>query len=385
VEKTQELDASILVIDDELGMREGCRRALTPRGSRVSTAENGAEGLHKLREESFDLVLLDAMMPGIGGLEFLDYIREHDPDLVCVMITGYATVDLAAQAMKQGAYDFLSKPFTSDELIAVVQRGLDERSRRLALRQAREREQEARQLERARQEAAKLDAMESRFMLVVVHELRNPAGVIKNYLQLMRSGYVDDDEWDEYLEKLDLRAGQLLDMLDDLLELAHLKQTRSLPKLQPVDAAEVLEDLAGKLRPVAEEKGLDFEVEIRTRPTVLAQAGHLRSLWTNLIENAIRYTSRGQVRVTLSEQDGQMVSSVADTGIGISTEELARIFQEFYRSDQAKAEVGLGTGLGLPIANQIVKLYEGTIQVDSTPGQGATFSVSLPGGRALER
>ena len=301
--ESRERDSTILVIDDELGMREGCRRALTPRGLRVSTAENGAEGLHKLREESFELVLLDAMMPGMGGLEFLDYIRKHDPDLVCVMITGYATVDLAAQAIKQGAYDFLSKPFTSDELVAVVQRGLDEHRRRLVHRQAKEREEEARQLERARQEAAKLDTIESRFMLVVVHQLRNPAGVIKSYLQLMRSGYVDEDEWDEHVEMLDLRAGQLLDMLDDLLELADLKQTRSPLKLQQVDAAVVLEELARQLRPVAQAKGLGFEIEIQAKPSVLSQPGHLRSLWTNLMENAIRYTPRGQVRVTLSEQD----------------------------------------------------------------------------------
>ena len=96
MENGQEPYANILVIDDEMGVREGCRRALTPRNMRVSTAESGAEGLRKLREESFDLVLLDAMMPGLSGLEFLDYAREHDPELVCVMITGYATVDLAA-------------------------------------------------------------------------------------------------------------------------------------------------------------------------------------------------------------------------------------------------------------------------------------------------
>lgn len=378
MEESQELGGSILVIDDELGMREGCRRALTPWGLRVATAENGAEGLQKLRGESFDLVLLDAMMPGLSGLEFLDYVREHGPDLVCVMITGYATVDLAAQAMKQGAYDFLSKPFTSDELLAVVQRGLDESRRRLAVKQARERKEEARELERARQEAAKLDAIESRFMLVVVHELRNPATVIKSNLQLMRTGYVSEDEWDEYLEALDLRAGQLLDMLDDLLDLAHLKQRLSPPQLQPVDAAEVLEELARQLWPAAEAKGLRLEVEIQARPTMLALPGHLRSLWTHLIENAICYTSRGQVRVTLSEQDGQLVTTVADTGIGISAEELGRVFQEFYRSEAAKAQMELGTGLGLPIADQIVKLYQGRIEVESVPGQGTRLGVRLP-------
>jgi signal transduction histidine kinase len=360
-----ETTASVLVIDDEVGMREGCRRALTPYRIQVTTAEHGVEGLRKLREGQFDLILLDAMMPGMSGLELLDRIHEHDPDIICVMITGYATVELAAQAMKQGAHDFLPKPFTADELLAVVQRGLEERRRRLVLRQEREREEEALQLARTQQEIAKFDAIESRFMLVIVHELRNPAGVLKNYLQLMRAGYVDDDEWDEYLEKLDLRAEQLLNMLDDLLELAYLKGDAKPSKLKVVPAADVLEEVERKLRPTAEAKGLEFDVQIQDRPTIMTQPGHLQSLWTHLIDNAIRYTPRGQVRVTLSEREGQMVSTVTDTGIGISTEELTRIFQEFYRSESARAEVELGTGLGLSI-------------VDSNPGEGTTFSVYLP-------
>jgi two-component system sensor histidine kinase SenX3 len=280
--------------------------------------------------------------------------------------------------MKQGAQDFLPKPFTSDELLTVVQRGIAERQRRLALKQQMAREEETLQLERARQEMAKLDAIESRFMLVIVHELRNPAGVIKNYLQLLRSGYVDEDEWDEYLKKLDLRAGQLLNMLDDLLELAHLKGRHGAVKPRPVAVADILEGVAAQFRSAAEAKGLDLKVQIHTRPTMMAEAAHLQSLWRNLIDNAIRYTPSGRVSVTLSEKEGQIVAAVSDTGIGVSTEELTRIFQEFYRSDGAKQEVELGTGLGLPIANQVIKIYGGRIEVDSVPGQGSTFTVSFP-------
>ena len=370
--------ANVLVIDDEIGMREGCRRALTPHGFQVSTAEHGAEGLRKLREEQFDIVLLDVMMPGISGLEMLGRIHEHDPDLICIMITGYATVDLAAQAMKQGAHDFLPKPFTSDELLTAVQRGLAERARRQALRQQAQQEEEALQLERARQEMARLDAIESRFMLVIVHELRNPAGVIKNYLQLMRSGYIDKDEWDEYVENLDLRASQLLAMLDDLLELAHLKEMLSPAKRKPVEVAEVLEGVVSAMQPAAKAKGLDLEVQVLARPTMPVGSNHLHTLWTNLLDNAIKYTPAGSILVTLEEQDGQLVTAVSDTGIGISTEELARIFEEFYRSEAAKAEVPLGTGLGLAIVNQIVKVYKGTIEVDSAPGKGSKFTITLP-------
>ncbi|HSR35295.1 MAG TPA: response regulator [Anaerolineae bacterium] len=370
--------AHILVIDDEIGMREGCRRALTPHGYHVKTAEHGVEGLRELRGGQYALILLDAMMPGMSGLELLEKIHQHDPNIICVMITGYATVDLAAQAMKQGAYDFLPKPFTSDELLAMVRRGLEERQRRLALEQQKALEEEILQLERTRQEVAKLDAIESRFMLVIVHELRNPAGVIKNYLQLMRAGYVDADEWDEYLEKLDQRASQLLNMLDDLLELAHLKEMLKVANLKSVATAQVLEDVAREIRPVAEAKGLDFRVRIQASPTMSAQPAHLKSLWTELIDNAIRYTPSGQVRVTLDEQNMQMITTVIDTGIGISTEELTRIFQEFYRSESAREQVAMGTGLGLPIVNQVIKLYEGTINVDSVEGQGSTFTVRLP-------
>ena len=215
-------------------------------------------------------------------------------------------------------------------------------------------------------------------MLVIVHELRNPAGVLKNYLQLMRAGYVDEDEWDEYLEKLEQRAGQLLGMLDDLLELAHLKEIPSPSKLKPVDAADILEVVAHSFQPVADAKGLGLRVQIQARPTILAQPGHLQSLWKHLIDNAIRYTAGGQVTVALDEQDGRLVTRVTDTGIGVAADELARIFEEFYRSDSARAEAELGTGLGLPITNQIVKIYQGTIQVDSVPGHGSTFSIHLP-------
>ncbi len=370
--------ANILVIDDEIGMREGCRRALIPQGFRVSTAENGAEGLRKLHEEKFDLILLDAMMPGLSGLELLERIHQIDPDVICVMITGYATVDLAAQAMKQGAHDFLPKPFTSDELLAAVQRGLEERQRRQALKKQQQREDELRQLERVRREAAKIDALESRFMLVLVHELRNPAGTIKNYVQLMRSGYVDPEEQEEYLARLDRRATQLLNMLDELLELAHLKKMPGPARMVPVALADVLEEVVRQTAPAARDKGLEVEVQIQSRPTLKGEAAHFQSLWKNLIDNAIQYTPAGYIRVTLTEQDGHVVGAVADSGIGISTEDLGRIFQEFYRSEAAKAQVELGTGLGLAIVNQILKIYRGTIQVDSVPGQGSTFTFYLP-------
>ena len=157
-----------------------------------------------------------------------------------------------------------------------------------------------------------------------------------------------------------------------------LKEIPSTSKLSPVDAADILEAVALGFQPVAEAKGLDLRVQIQARPAVWINPGHIRSLWKHLIDNAIRYTSRGQITVTLDELDGTMETCVTDTGLGVSTDELARIFEEFYRSDAAKEQLELGTGLGLPIVNQIVKIYQGTILVDSSPGDGSTFQIQLP-------
>jgi len=163
------------------------------------------------------------------------------------------------------------------------------------------------------------------------------AGVIKSYLRYMRSGYADASETDECLGKLEQRADQLLAMLDDILELAYLKANTGPFKSAPVQAAEVLEEVVGNLQSAAEAKGLQLIVHLHGRPVVPVKPNHLRSLWTRLIDNAIRYTPEGQVIVTLDEEGGWLVATVADTGIGISDEDLRCVFQEFYRSQSARA------------------------------------------------
>lgn len=117
----------LLVVDDEPGMREGCRRILEPEGHEVVTAADGEQALELVAKQSFDLALIDLRMPGMGGLEVLAALLEHDPDLVCVIITAFATLETAVTATKTGAYDYLAKPFTPDELLLVVGKALAHR------------------------------------------------------------------------------------------------------------------------------------------------------------------------------------------------------------------------------------------------------------------
>ena len=117
----------ILVVDDEKGIREGCRRILTSEGYAVDVAENGKQGLDMVKAKSYDLLLVDLMMPVMSGMEFMDAVRQLDTEIIMIVITGFATVETAVEAMKHGAYDYIPKPFTPDQLLSVLNRGLEKR------------------------------------------------------------------------------------------------------------------------------------------------------------------------------------------------------------------------------------------------------------------
>ena len=371
----------ILVVDDELGIREGCRRALTPHSFEVDTAENGPMGLRKLREGRFDVLLLDAMMPGMSGLEVWQQAQQLDPDLICIIITGYATVELAVQATREGAHDFIAKPFTSELLLQVINRQLERRQLRREVERVQALQEEARELARAKAELEKLETIEGRFMLNMVHILRAPVAVLQNSIQLIRKGYVPPEEQPALLERAEQRAGELLTTLDDLLLLAYLKESVGLTKAETVSIADVLEEVLTTLKGQADQRGVSVSLKVDDRPHVVANADYIKTLWTHLLSNAIRYTSEGgQVTVSLraDREQGQVIGAVSDTGIGVATEDISRIFEEFYRTEEAKAMQESGTGLGLPIVQQVVEKYGGTVEVESVVGQGSTFRFTLP-------
>jgi two-component system sensor histidine kinase/response regulator len=381
VGETMDTPIRILVVDDELGIREGCKRALTPHGFEVEIAENGPTGLRKLREGRFDVLLLDAMMPGMSGLEMWQQTKQLAPDLICIIITGYATVELAVQATREGAHDFIAKPFTSELLLQVINRQLERQQLRREAERVRALEEEARELARAKAELEKLEAVEGRFMLNMVHILRAPVAVLQNSIQLIRKGYVPPEEQPALLERAEQRAGELLTTLDDLLMLAYLKEGVGLTKAETVSVADVLEEVLTTLKGQADWQGVTVKVEVVDRPHVTANPDYIKSLWTHLLSNAIRYTpEEGQVTVLLQmdQEQGQVIGTVSDAGIGMAVEDIPRIFEDFYRTEEAKAMQETGTGLGLPIVQQVVEKYGGTIEVESVVGQGSTFRFTLP-------
>jgi DNA-binding NtrC family response regulator len=166
----------VLVIDDEESMRDSCSQIIVKTGCRVEAAEDGASGLEKVRGLKPDAILLDLKMPGMSGFEVLDQVQLIDPQIVTIVITGYATVDAAVEAMKKGAYDFLPKPFTPDELRLILARALERR--RLAI--------EAEALRREKK------LLQDNIITMVSHQLRSPLVAIQQYFEVLLGGIVGE-------------------------------------------------------------------------------------------------------------------------------------------------------------------------------------------------
>jgi signal transduction histidine kinase len=374
-----EISKTILVIDDELGLREGCRRALARYGYQVDVAATGKEGLAKAQSVDYGVVLVDVMMPDISGIELLAEIHAHEPDTICIIITGYATVELAVEAMKQGAYDFIAKPFSDDYLVLAVEKGLERRQLQQQARRMQQAEEEAERLTQEKAMLEELDRVKSGFMRKVAHELRAPVAAISSLLTAILQGYASAAKTRELQERAADRANELLGLIEDLLNLARLKDIKVLANREMVSVEGVLQEVLSLHTTEAEMKGIRINVQAQPCPRISADPAHIKQLWTNLISNAVKYTGRGgQVTVRLFTDGGTVVGVVQDTGIGIAEEDLPRLFEEFYRTDQAKAFARYGTGLGLSITKQIVEQYGGGIAVESQLGKGSQFTFRLP-------
>jgi signal transduction histidine kinase len=370
----------VLVIDDEPGIREGCRRVLGAHGFQVEVAEDGAGGLQRVQAGGFDLVLLDVMMPGISGTDLLAPIHAHDPEIVCVIITGYGTVELAVQAIRQGAYDFINKPFSADDLVLRVRQGVERRRLSLESKRCLLAEEESRRLSDEKAHLEEINRAKTSFVRLVTHELRAPIAAIQSYLRLILDGYVPPEREREIIGRAEIRAQEQLALISDLLELSRLQDGRAPEKGTMANLGDILRDVVQQFEGQASEKRQQLDVSIScSLPPVRVMADQFKSVWVNLISNALKYTpAGGTISVRLLCHDNDIVGEVQDTGIGVPADEQEHLFDEFFRAHNAKASTEQGTGLGLAIVKQVVDRAGGEISFVSEEGQGTTFRFTLP-------
>ena len=372
----------ILVIDDEIGIRKGCRRVLEPAGYIVETAASFREGLNKISKEQFDLVLLDVMMPDGRGVDLLGPIHEQDPETVAVVITGYATVEMAVETIKRGAYDFISKPFTTDLLAMTVNRGLEKRRLSMDAKRLQVLEKEAYEQTLAREQAEKLDKFKSSFATMVAHELRSPVAGVQSLVRTMARGMAGSlsDQQKEVLNRIEIRLDFLLHLINDLLTLAASKSLEDEKPLQTVQVQTVLKRVLDRFTEEARSKQIEIDQSVAAEPLeIRATEDGLDCILRNLIGNAIKYTpAQGKVWVEC-KTDGETIDlRVSDTGIGISKEDLAHIGEEFFRAKNANLQGIPGTGLGMSIVRQYLESFGGQMSIESEIGKGTTFALHFP-------
>lgn len=356
----------ILIIDDEESIRDSCSQIIIKDGLLAETAEDGSEGLQKAQEMKPEMALIDLKMPGISGMEVLDKIREIDPYIIPVVITGYASIESAVEAMKKGAYDYLPKPFSPNELRMIIRRGLERRKLLL----------ETESLRREKR------LMEENFITMVSHQLRSPLVAVQQYFEVLLAGMAGEvkEKQKNMIQRASDRLKSLLNLIDDWLDMAKINNGLIVSRFKPFSLKDLLKKLVEFMQPVAEEAGISLEFSpVSDAYVVNGDEETLEQVFTNLISNAVKYNRpEGTVRVILEENDDFIITKVEDTGLGIAEEHLPYIFDQFYRVNRKEDQKTKGTGLGLSIAKKIVEAHGGTIHADSEPGDGSTFTVLLP-------
>jgi len=371
----------VWIVDDEQGMCLGAIAALENytvqlngtsevAGFRVEKFFNGESFLSGLANDRPDIVLLDNKLPDIQGIEILEKIVADGLPFLTIMITAYATFDKAVLATKLGAYDFLAKPFTPDELRYVVRKAcrtlyLTEKARKL--------EEEKR---RARFE----------FISVLAHELKAPLNSVEGYADMIlnRTAGQDIKSYDHPMQRVKARIDAMRKMITDLLDLTRIESGTRDRIIEEVDLPEIAAGVLENCREMAKNRNIILKLQAEALK-FHADRSEMEVLFTNFVTNGIKYNrDNGSLTVSLARSDGAVELTFTDTGIGMTGEEQKNLFKEFSRIKNRKTREIPGSGLGLSIARKIVDLYEGTIEVESMADKGSTFRVILPANKQGE-
>jgi two-component system phosphate regulon sensor histidine kinase PhoR len=219
------------------------------------------------------------------------------------------------------------------------------------------------------------------FVLNVAHELRTPLTAIKGYAETLEDEAGDRGR--QYVLTIIRHTDRLIRVVEDLISLATLEEKGVAFETEKIDLKEIAENVVKIFEPRAKEKNLDLRLEAADLPPVEGDPFRLEQMLVNLIDNAVKYTEKGAVRVGLKKEPGGVAIEVVDTGIGILEDDLGRVFERFYVVDKSRSRKAGGTGLGLSIVKHIVLLHGGRIDLKSIPGVGSTFRVFLPSGASL--
>jgi len=366
----------VLVVDDEPGIRSGVTRILKTfqvnypfmdedYTYEVIEAATGEDGIDIIDREKPDIVLLDNKLPGIQGIDVLEYIRNKRYDIVVAMITSYASLDVAVKAHKFGATDFIPKPFTPQELKSSIENITKQQYLKRITHQMNEEGRKIRY----------------QFLSVLSHELKAPLNAIEGYLRMMQEKQSGDliEDYAIPVERSLQRIQSMRNLIMDLLDFTKIRLERKEEKVEEVHLSSIASNAIITVQPYAIQMEVSVAMNLKADAVIMADPTDMEIIFNNLVSNSVKYNKRGgRAEVTIDENADEVVISFSDTGIGIKEEDRENLFSEFVRIKNEKTKNITGSGLGLSIVRKVVELYNGSIAVDSVPDIGTTFTVRLP-------
>ena len=363
----------LLIVDDEedvlLSLRSMFRREFD-----VITVPRASEALELMATREVHVVISDQRMPDMNGVDFLAQVSEQFPEVIRLMITGYADINSVIAAVNRGhVYRYIAKPWDPAELEAAVRQAVDQ------YEVLAERRRLIRELEEANQ-------LKTAFITIASHELNTPLTIVLGMLQLAM-GRVNDSTARNYIDRA-LRASQRLQhLLSNTFKLLQQKDFhRSLERVD-IDIADLFREISDDLDPYLNERHHSLHVDIQpTGAKFRASRTHLRDVLENLLTNAIKFSSDGsRIELWARQANGRTTFRIVDQGIGITLDDQPHVFEPLFSTwdmmHHSSGDYGFckrGLGLGLAIVKKFVEMHGGTIGFESTPGEGTTFRIELP-------
>lgn len=370
----------VLVIDDEMGPRESLRMLLKPI-YQVHTADSVEIGLKLLNEKKPDAIVMDIRMPGMTGIEGLRRIRQIDPHLSVIMLTGFGALETAKEALRLGATDYISKPFDAREMREVIGRNVERtrlhRTSESAAAEIKELNNRLLQELAQKERLASLGQASAEF----VHDIGNPLTIVWGYVQLLAKKLEESEPTDDPNAVSSNKELEIIEqnvrLCRDLLTMWQSYGSVEATPHKLISISDIVREVVAGVGAMAKETPVELKCDVTEDPcSLMGDAVQITRAIQNVIINAIQASGdrKGTVEVSCIRKDFYVDVRIADTGQGISPEQIARIFDPYFTTKQGKS----GTGLGLFITRKVVDDHNGSIKVDSTPGIGTTITIRLP-------
>lgn len=361
-------DTSILLVDDNTNNLGILYRYLDDEGFTVLVSQDGERAVRLARKQKPDLVLLDVMLPGMNGIETCLALKA-DPgtaDIPVIFISALTDIQDKVRGFEAGGVDYITKPFQQEEVLARINAHLT--------------------IKRQREELDRLNATKDRLFSVIGHDLRGPFMGLLGALELLRDSIHDMDPQTQHelIANLYESAETTYHLLENLLEWSRSQQTAVEMHARAVPLRSLADDTVHLFRAGAKQKDVSIVVDVPESVCVHADRDMIGTVLRNLVNNAVKFTPpEGTITIRAREHDELVELEVCDTGVGIEPVDVDALF-DLGRSVSRPGTGGeKGSGLGLLLAHDYVIRNGGTIDVQSTPGTGSCFRVTLPAAPAL--